>query len=119
MRATDVDAADGSAEAGPPPYIAAADASKIVVVGGGGLPPQRGFGPVRDRPGVFARQVADDEEKAQVLTTLRDLGVCFSAGREWNPTEVFEWLRDQGLVSGPYRRIGWRGPGDFEVWADC
>ena len=57
--------------------------------------------------------------KAQVLTALRDLGLCFSAGREWSPTEVFEWLRDQGLVSGHYRRIGWRGPGDFEIWDEC
>ena len=63
MRATADGEAGGRHRGEPPPYIEAADASKIVVVHGGGLPPELGFAPVRDRPGVVACPVADAAER--------------------------------------------------------
>lgn len=59
--------------------------------------------------------VADDAAKATVFIRLRDLGVAFSAGREWCPAEVFEHLRDSGLLDGPYLRVAWRIPQQFTV----
>lgn len=59
----------------------------------------------------FARTFSDEHEKARALGALRDLGIPFSGGRGWNPCEVFEYLRGQGLVSGGYLEIAWQGPG--------
>jgi hypothetical protein len=28
---------------------------------------------------------------------------------------MLELLRDQGVFTGPYKVIAWRGPGDFET----
>lgn len=64
---------------------------------------------------VFSRDVADDAEKANVFDALRSLGVAFSDGKEWCPAEVFEYLRDKGLLSGKFVRISWRQPGQFHL----
>lgn len=43
---------------------------------------------------------------------LRDLGLAFSAGREWSPVEVIEHLRDLGHFEGAFTEIYWgRGEG--------
>jgi len=44
---------------------------------------------------------------------LRDADICFSRGREWNPAEVFEWLKDQGLLTGQFKSIARRGLDDW------
>ena len=59
--------------------------------------------------------VADDAAKAAVFIRLRDLGVAFSAGREWCPADVFEHFRDGGLLQGTYLRVAWRTPQQFTV----
>lgn len=59
--------------------------------------------------------VKDDTEKAGQLQWLRDCGIPFSAGKEWNPQEVFEWLREKGLVTGGYSAISWSGPSTLAV----
>jgi hypothetical protein len=64
---------------------------------------------------VLSRDVADDAEKARIFDALRPLGVAFSDGKEWCPAEVFEYLRDQGLLSGKFVRISWRQPGQFHL----
>lgn len=65
--------------------------------------------------GIFSRNVADDAEKARIFDALRALGVAFSDGREWCPAEVFEYLRDKGLLSGKFVRISWRQPGQYHL----
>lgn len=68
-------------------------------------------------PGIFELRVADDAQKAQCFDALRALGVAFSDGKEWCPAEVFEYLRDMSLLSGPFVRVSWRKPGDYHlVW---
>jgi len=54
-------------------------------------------------------------EKAQLFSRLRDAGVCFSAGREWCPSELFEYFREQNLVSGMYKRVTWSDPRNFTI----
>lgn len=63
-------------------------------------------------------EVGDDLGKARLFAALRDLGVAFSAGREWSPAEVFAWLRDRGLLEGAYLRIAWTHPLQYDVCSD-
>lgn len=57
--------------------------------------------------------------KAKLFARLRDFEVCFSAGPDWSPSEIFEYLRDQGLLIGRYRRVAWSGPGRFTIAENC
>lgn len=66
----------------------------------------------------YSMHVNDDDEKAKIFSRLQELEVCFSAGREWCPSEVFEYLRDAGLVNGLYRRISWSSPNEYNVTED-
>ncbi|OAX57024.1 hypothetical protein [Xanthomonas graminis] len=65
--------------------------------------------------GVYAMVVRDDAEKAKAFHALRELGLAFAAGREWCPAEVFGYLRDKGLLSGPFLRIAWTQPGRYRL----
>jgi hypothetical protein len=62
---------------------------------------------------VYFLDVPDGTQKAKVLDALRLLGVAFSAGKEWCPSEVFEYFRDMGLLSGKYLRVSWTQPGQY------
>lgn len=66
-------------------------------------------------PDKFTIQTNSNDEKAKVFDSLRNLGIAFSYGREWCPSEVFEYFRDIGLLSGDFQRIQWRGPDDFYI----
>lgn len=57
--------------------------------------------------------------KIQIFEKLRDEGVCFSTGPGWCPADVFEFLRDSKLLTGPYRKILWRGPEDPQITDNC
>jgi hypothetical protein len=103
----------------PPPYVRWADLHDIEIAAvdeqTGAALAKLGFGPHAELANVVIRAVADDVEKARVFAQLRDAGICFSHGREWNPAEVFEWLRERGLLEGSFRRIAWSRPGVFAV----
>jgi hypothetical protein len=70
-------------------------------------------------PKILSITVPSQNAKAQLFSTLRDEGVCFSDGRDWCPSGVFEYLRDQNMVSGFYRRIAWTAPGKSLVIENC
>lgn len=59
-----------------------------------------------------------DEDKAEVFNQLRNLGVYFSNGREWCPAEIFEHLRDKGLLTGKYSMISWAAPEKYFLTTD-
>jgi len=59
--------------------------------------------------------VTDNDQKAKVFSRLRDMDICFSAGREWSPAEVFEYLREAGILSGSYKRVSWYAPNEYRV----
>ena len=63
----------------------------------------------------YVKDTTGVPEKAQLLTQLRDAGICFSAGREWCPSEVFEYFREQNLVAGKYKRVSWSAPKNFTI----
>lgn len=72
--------------------------------------------PAKEAEGhYFTLPVPGQAMKASELMGLRDHGVPFSGGKEWNPCEVFEYLRDLSLAEGGYWSIGWSGPGKFSV----
>ncbi|QJI31813.1 hypothetical protein HKK55_24950 [Pseudomonas sp. ADAK18] len=65
---------------------------------------------------VYVMDVLDDKQKAQVFDALRSLEVAFSAGKEWCPAEVFEYLRDDlGFLSGGFLRVAWTAPGQYRI----
>jgi hypothetical protein len=106
-------------------YIVECDADRILIhcntsEGGLRLVPL-GFQKDESRTGkiVYALCVADDAGKADVLKALRDMGVPFGyAPAGWPPSAVFELLREQGLVRGPYKQIFFRGAGAYRITLD-
>ena len=70
---------------------------------------------VRNDENTFAFTTTSDENKAKVFNWLRNGDVLFAAGREWSPSEVFEYLRDKNLVTGTYQQLVWLGPELFQV----
>ena len=63
----------------------------------------------------FIIKADDNASKAKIFEKLRDLDVSFSGGKEWCPSEVFEYLRETGLITGQFKKIGWSGPGDYHI----
>ncbi|WP_155874937.1 hypothetical protein [Desulfuromonas sp. AOP6] len=61
------------------------------------------------------------ENKAlfDLLNQLNDLGVAFSAGKEWCPSEVMEEGQERGLVPKPFMRIFWTGPDKWHLKEIC
>lgn len=79
-----------------------------------------GFAPVVGKgPDALSLICPDQTFKAKVFEQLRDEGICFSAGPDWCPADVFEFLRDKQMLAGPYRKIAWHGPRDPEITEDC
>lgn len=63
----------------------------------------------------FVLTVCDDVAKAREMTWLRDHGIPFAVGKEWSPAEIFEYLRDRGLVAGGYWSVGNVWPGGLAL----
>jgi len=57
----------------------------------------------------------DNKEKAFIFDLLRNLKIPFSDGKEWCPSEVFEYLRDINLITGSFNRISWTEPGIYKI----
>jgi hypothetical protein len=100
----------------PPTFVSQADADHIIVKRSPVAPigswlTSIGFTDIGQDEWKFV--TTSDEEKAKVFGRLRDQSVCFSTGKEWNPSEVFEYLRDKNLLSGSFTEIAWLGP---EKW---
>jgi hypothetical protein len=101
----------------PPPYVSKADGNEIIVKDLQGAANRIltgiGFTIQSGSNDTYFLSVNDDQEKAKIFSFLRDANICFSRGREWNPVEIFEWLKDKGLLTGPFKSIAWRGIDDW------
>jgi hypothetical protein len=102
----------------PPPYVAVADPTRWVVEHGSGLGWKlRRLGFHRWLPGLpfeakFRRPLPFDR-MGILAARLRDLGLAFSAGPDWSPSEVMQFLRDEGHIAGTFMEIAWVDGG---VW---
>ncbi|MGK9232531.1 hypothetical protein KXS07_11400 [Inquilinus limosus] len=67
------------------------------------------------KDGIIEYYPDSDIDRANILKYLRDIGVCFSYGKEWSPSEIFEELRDKGLIDGKYNMVTWTGGGKYFV----
>ena len=98
-----------------PPYVIAADQDLVSVKATDPSLQQAllqfGFLPAsQDKADEFVKRTNSKSEKAIVFEFLRPLGVHWSRGKEWNPAEIFEWLRDQSLIKGTFKSIAWTSP---------
>lgn len=73
------------------------------------------FGLAADTGTSVVLPYADKAELARVLAALQELGIPFVSAGPNPPSDVFEFLRSEGLVAGRVRGIRWRGPGDVIV----
>lgn len=55
----------------------------------------------------FILSIDHPNDRVALFQQLRASDFAFSAGREWSPSELFEFFRDQDLLSGDYIRIAW------------
>jgi len=98
-------------------YVRQADGNciKVMLFNGRSRASLQSLGFTAGDENTLTLPVPDDAAKAAVFLRLRDLGVAFSAGREWCPADVFEHLRDRGALEGPYLRVAWRTLQQFTV----
>jgi hypothetical protein len=57
----------------------------------------------------------DQRDRATAVEMLIRLGALFSVGTGWSPAELVEHYREQGLISGSYRIIAWKHPGEYLI----
>lgn len=100
-------------------YVTRIDKELVVIVEdmqSSGRLLQLGFS-VGSEKNSFLISLKNDQEKYFLIEKLRDEGFAFSGGSGWSPSEVVDFLRDQGYVSGKYLRISWQYPGSYII--DC
>jgi hypothetical protein len=104
----------------PPPYVAVADPNRWVVEHGFVLEWKlRKLGFHRWLPGLpfelkYRRPLPFDR-MGILAAGLRDLGLAFSAGHGWSPSEVVQYLRDKGHFTGRFMQIAWVDGGVWEL----
>lgn len=63
----------------------------------------------------YIKDAPDITEKVKLFSALRDADVYFSDGKEWCPSELFEYFREQNLISGKFKRVSWLDPQNFTI----
>lgn len=65
---------------------------------------------------VWLIDFVDENHEARLLSKLNEAGFLFvgePAG--WPPAEVFDYLREKGLVNGKFTEISWVGSGKWQT----
>jgi hypothetical protein len=99
-----------------PPYVAEAGPDRWVVKHSSGLRgPLRMLGfrrfPFSSTAEMRPRLPLTFEQMGVLAGELRNLGVAFSYGHDWSPSEVVQQLRDDGLFRGSFVEISWNRTG--------
>lgn len=63
----------------------------------------------------YVRKIADDADRQSLVRKLIDMNALFAGGRDWSPSELVEFYREQGFVSQLYRMITWTSPENYMV----
>lgn len=61
------------------------------------------------------KKINNEQELITLFQELRDLNICFAIGKEWNPSEMFEFYREKGLINGKYKQISWIGKNKYLI----
>lgn len=90
-------------------YVVKASSSVVRVVASSqaGADSLKLLGFVEEASLEFVLTINHLDELVRLFKELRSGGFAFSAGRDWSPSELFEYFRDQGQLSGDYVRIAW------------
>lgn len=67
---------------------------------------------------LYSIKTKDISDKSAIVEKIRDIGLLFSDGKEWCPAEVFEYLREEKLISGKYSKISFTGNENFIIHKD-
>ncbi len=60
-------------------------------------------------------QVANEDEKIDIIKKLIDKKALFMYGHGWYPSELIEYLKDKGVQFKKYSVIYWRGKDDYSI----
>jgi transposase len=63
----------------------------------------------------MTRAISDTSDRCRLLENLLDLDALFSYGRDWSPSELVEYYRDQGFINRPFRVIAWSDPNHYTI----
>ncbi len=93
-------------------YVAAVNAAHVLVVGS--MPElQSAIAGGSNGPHGYELYYNTEQDLAETLSTLQHINLPFlAAGPGWTPADVFEQLREKGLVSGKVRTVVWRRPNE-------
>lgn len=105
--------------AAPPPFVSFTSPDLWVVRNGGPLARElRRLGFSRWLIGPWEarfRPALSFEAMGLLATQLRDLGLAFSSGRDWSPSETVADLRDRGHLTGVFTEIAWGEKGEWRL----
>lgn len=63
----------------------------------------------------LVRKIADDADRRALVGKLIDMKALFAAGRDWSPSELVDFYREQGSISQGYRVITWTNPETYLI----
>jgi hypothetical protein len=103
-----------------PPYVSSVSSGRFRIAASESARTElKRAGLALTRDGVEWVLSGDDSDAAAaaIAKKLRSLGLAFSAGPGWSPSEVVQDLREKGLVEGRFDEIAWSGPDRWSVRA--
>ncbi|MEE3663592.1 hypothetical protein V2I52_16875 [Brenneria sp. g21c3] len=65
--------------------------------------------------GSYSIFIENEERQLFLIEKLAGIGAFFSYGQGWAPSQVMEYLKEQGKINFTYKEISWRGPDDYII----
>lgn len=63
----------------------------------------------------LVRRIIDDTDRQTLVRELIGMNALFAAGRDWSPSELVDFYREQGFISRGYRMITWTNPENYLI----
>ena len=64
---------------------------------------------------IWILPYANEQQLILYLDKLRKANFLFSGGHGWPPSEIFQLLRERGLLAGTIREVVWTKPGSIII----
>lgn len=64
---------------------------------------------------LLIRRVKSDADRQDLVHKLIGFNALFASGRDWSPSELMDFYREQGMVTLGYRVITWLDPEHYEI----